>query len=314
MAFRSTVPDNPFFARPPVPDTLLQRRMLPTLLLLVAAASWGGNWVAARAVYLDVPPFALVFWRWALAAALIFPFAAAQLREDAQLVRSHLPALAAFGVIGTAGFTMFGYWGVRYTTAVNATLLNASLPLFIIPLSWWLLKLTVSGRQLAGMAFSLAGVVCVMGAGDVPAFARLSLNPGDLLLLAGALLWAIYTVLLKWRPPLQPLSFVFVTVAAGAVFSLPFYLGEIAAGGTMLVSPKTVIAIGYLAVFPSVVAYICWNRAVPIVGPNVAGFFNPIIPVFGTLFAVILLGERLHLYHLAGFALVLGGVVLTSKR
>ena len=297
-----------------MPDTLLQRRMLPTLLLLVAAASWGGNWVAARAVYLDVPPFALVFWRWALAAALIFPFAAAQLREDAQLVRSHLPALAAFGVIGTAGFTMFGYWGVRYTTAVNATLLNASLPLFIIPLSWWLLKLTVSGRQLAGMAFSLAGVVCVMGAGDVPALARLSLNPGDLLLLAGALLWAIYTVLLKWRPPLQPLSFVFVTVAAGAVFSLPFYLGEIAAGGTMLVSPKTVVAIGYLAVFPSVVAYICWNRAVPIVGPNVAAFFNPIIPVFGTLFAVVLLGEQLYPYHLAGFALVLGGVVLTSKR
>ena len=106
----------------------------------------------------------------------------------------------------------------------------------------------------------------------------------------------------------------FATVAAGAVFSLPFYLAEIAAGGTMVISPKTVVAIAYLAVFPSVVAYICWNRAVPIVGPNVAGFFNPIIPVFGTLFAVILLGERLHLYHLAGFALVLGGVVLTSKR
>jgi len=297
-----------------MPETLSQRRMLPTLLLLVAAASWGGNWVAARAVYLDVPPFALVFWRWALAAALIFPFAAAQLREDQPLIRRHFPALAAFGVIGTAGFTMFGYWGVRYTTAVNATLLNASLPLFIIPLSWWLLKLTVSGRQLAGMAFSLAGVACIMSAGDVPALVGLSLNPGDLLLLAGALLWAIYTVLLKWRPPVQPLSFVFVTVAAGAAFSLPFYLGEIALGGTMVLSPKTAAAITYLAVFPSVLAYICWNHAVPIVGPNVAGFFNPIIPVFGTLFAVVLLDERLYLYHLAGFALVLGGVVLTSKR
>src|SRR5881628_650744 len=166
-----------------MPYIFPQRRVLPTLLLLIATASWGGNWVAARAITLEVSPFALVFWRWALAAALIFPFAAAQLREDAQLVRSHLPALAAFGVIGTAGFTMFGYWGVRYTTAVNATLLNASLPLFIIPLSWWLLKLTVNGRQLAGMVFSLAGVVCIMGAGDVPALARLSLNPGDLMLL-----------------------------------------------------------------------------------------------------------------------------------
>src|SRR3979490_2647299 len=100
MAFRSTVPGNPFFPRHPMPEPLLQRRMLPALLLLVGAASWGGNWVAARAVYLDVPPFALVFWRWALAAALIFPFAAAQLHEDGQLVRSHLPALAALGVSG----------------------------------------------------------------------------------------------------------------------------------------------------------------------------------------------------------------------
>ncbi len=314
MALESAVPDNPLFSKTPVPDTFPQRRMLPTLLLLVATASWGGNWVAARAVYLDVPPFALVFWRWAIAAALIFPFATAQLHEDAPLIRRHLPALAAFGVVGTAGFTMFGYWGVRYTTAVNATLLNASLPLFIIPLSWWLLKLTVSRRQLAGIAFSLAGVACIMSAGDVSALARPSINPGDLLLLAGALLWAIYTVLLKWRPPLQPLSFVFVTVAAGAAFSIPFYIEEIAAGGTMVVSAKTLAAIAYLAVFPSVVAYICWNRAVPMVGPNVAGFFNPIIPVFGTLFAVILLGEQLYLYHLAGFALVLGGVVLTSKR
>jgi drug/metabolite transporter (DMT)-like permease len=297
-----------------MPDTFTQRRMLPYLLLLVSAASWGGNWVAARAVYLDVPPFALVFWRWALAAALIFPFAAAQLRKDAPLVLRHLPALGAFALIGTAGFTMFGYWGVRYTTAVNATLLNASLPLFIVPLSWWLLKLTVSRRQLAGMVFSLAGVACIMSAGEVSALARLSLNPGDLLLLAGALLWAIYTVLLKWRPPIQPLSFVFVTVAAGAVFSLPFYLGEIAAGGTMVVSPKTVVAITYLAVFPSVIAYICWNHAVAVVGPNVAGFFNPVIPVFGTLFAVTLLGEPFRMYHLAGFALVLGGVVLTSRR
>src|SRR2546427_804711 len=183
--------------------------MLPTLLLLVAAASWGGNWVAARWVTLDVPPFALSFWRWALASALLLPVAAAQLRADAPLIRRHLPALAAFGLIGGAGFTLLGYWGVRYTTAVNATLLNSS---------------------------------------------------------------------------------------------LPFFLLEIHAGGTMTVSPGTVAAIAYLAIFPSIVAYICWNHAVMALGPNVAGFFNPVIPVFGTLFAVTFLGEPLRLYHLAGFA------------
>ena len=297
-----------------MPDALARQRTQSTLLLLVAAASWGGNWVAARAIIVEVPPFALSFWRWAIAAALLLPFAAAQLREDAALIRRHLPALIAFGVIGAGGFTLLGYWGVRYTTAVNATLLNSSLPLFVVPLSWWLLKLTVSARQLAGLALSLAGVACIISSGELQTLARLSLNPGDLLLLAGALLWAIYTVLLKWRPPLRPLSFLFAIVAAAAAFSLPFYLWEISAGGTMTVSPGTLAAIGYLAIFPSIVAYICWNHAVAVLGPNVAGFFNPVIPVFGTLFAVTLLGEPFRMYHLAGFALVLGGVVLTSKR
>jgi drug/metabolite transporter (DMT)-like permease len=112
----------------------------------------------------------------------------------------------------------------------------------------------------------------------------------------------------------RTLSFLFTIVATAAAFSLPFYLWEISAGGTMALSPRTIAAIGYLAVFPSIVAYICWNHTVAVVGPNVAGFFNPVIPVFGTLFAVTLLGEPFHLYHLAGFALVLGGVVLTSGR
>ena len=297
-----------------MPDAVARQRTLSTLLLLIAAASWGGNWVAARAITLEAPPFALSFWRWTIASALLLFFAAAQLREDAPLIRRHLPALFGFGVIGAGGFTLLGYWGVRYTTAVNATLLNSSLPLFVVPLSWWLLKLTVSGRQLAGLALSLAGVVTIISAGELQALARLSLNRGDLMLLGGALLWATYTVLLRWRPPLRPLSFLFTVAAAGAVFSLPFYLWEVSVGRTMTISPGTVAAIGYLAVFPSIVAYICWNHAVAVLGPNVAGFFNPLIPVFGTLFAVTLLGEPFRLYHLGGFALVLGGVVLTSRR
>src|SRR5438309_2270611 len=223
-----------------MPDALARQRTLATLLLLVAAASWGVNWVAARAITLEVPPFALSFWRWAIASALLLCFAAAQLREDAPLILRHLPALVAFGVIGAGGFTLLGYWGVRYTTAINATLLNSSLPLFVVPLSWWLLKLTVSGRQLAGLALSLAGVATIISAGELQTLARLSLNPGDLLLLGGALLWAIYTVLLKWRPPLRPLSFLFAVVAAAAAFSLPFYLWEIWAGSTMTLSPGTI--------------------------------------------------------------------------
>lgn len=295
-------------------DGPARQRALPYLLLLIAAASFGGNWVAARVVNFEVAPFALSFWRWAIAAAILLPFAAAQLREDVSLIRRNVGVLAAFGAIGAGGFTLLGYWGVSYTTAVNATLLNSSLPLFVVPLSWLVLGLTVSGRQLAGLVLSLAGVVAIVSGGSLQTFTRLALNPGDFLILGGAFLWAVYTVMLKWRPPLRALSFLFTTVVTAATVSLPFYLWEMGTGRMMTVTPTAVVTIGYLAIFPSIVAYICWNRAVAIVGPNVAGFFNPVIPVFGILFAVMFLGEPLRAYHLAGFALVLGGVVLTSRR
>jgi drug/metabolite transporter (DMT)-like permease len=291
-----------------------RHRALPYLLLLVAAASFGGNWVAARVVNFEVAPFALSFWRWAIASVLLFPFAFAQLREDAPLIRRHAARLFVFGAVGAGGFTLLGYWGVSYTTAINATLLNSSLPLFVVPLSWLLLGLTVSGRQMFGLALSLAGVITIVSAGSLQTLAGLRLNPGDFLLLGGAFLWAIYTVTLRWRPPLRALSFLFTTVTAAAAVSLPFYVWEISEGIAMTVTPTAAVTIGYLALFPSIVAYICWNEAVTVLGPNVAGFFNPVIPVFGILFAVVFLGEPLRAYHLAGFALVLGGVVLTTRR
>jgi drug/metabolite transporter (DMT)-like permease len=287
---------------------------LPYVLLLVAAASFGGNWVAARVVNFEVAPFALSFWRWAIAGVLLFPLALSQLREDAPLIRRHWPRLLVFGAVGAGGFTLLGYWGVSYTTAINATLLNSSLPLYVVPLSWLLLRLTVSARQLLGLSLSLAGVLTIVSSGSLRTLAQLRLNPGDFLLLGGAFLWAIYTVTLRWRPPLRPLSFLFTTIVAAAAVSLPFYAWEMWSGTQMSATPVSIVTIGYLALFPSIVAYICWNQAVAMVGPNVAGFFNPVIPVFGILFAVIFLGEPLRAFHLAGFALVLGGVVLTSRR
>ncbi|HXZ54407.1 MAG TPA: DMT family transporter [Burkholderiales bacterium] len=295
-------------------EGLARARALPYVLLLVAAASFGGNWVAARLVNFEIAPFALSFWRWAIAAALLFPFALRQLREDAPLIRAHLPKLFIFGAVGAGGFTLLGYWGVSQTTAINATLLNSSLPLFVVPLSWLLLGLTVSARQLLGLALSLAGVVSIVSGGDLRTLAGLRLNPGDFLILGGAFLWAVYTVTLKWRPPLHALSFLFTTIASAALVSFPFFVWEMSAGRTMTLTPTAIATIAYLSIFPSIVAYVCWNYAVAALGPNVVGFFNPVIPVFGILFAVILLGEPLRAYHLAGFALVLAGVVLTSRR
>lgn len=288
--------------------------ILPYLMLTVSAASWGANWAVVRAVIQDITPFALVFWRLLLACLILFPLAARHLGRDLPAASKKWKWILFFGVAGVAGFPMLGYLGIKYTTAINAAVLNTSLPLFMVPTAWLVRGDTIRARQLVGMVLSLAGALAVVTAGDPAALASFRFNPGDLLILLAVLLWALYTVLLHHRPSMHALSFLFFTIAVGVVFCAPFYAMELLSGATVTVNPRMLAALAYLVIFPSIVAYVCWNRAVPLVGPNVAGFFNPLVPVFGTLAAVLLLGEQIHAYHVIGFVLVLGGLYLTSKR
>ncbi|OGA29049.1 MAG: hypothetical protein A3I01_20210 [Betaproteobacteria bacterium RIFCSPLOWO2_02_FULL_65_24] len=293
--------------------TCEQRAALPYLLLIVSTASWGGNWVASRAIYTEVTPFALVFWRWALAGLIMLPFVAGHARRDWPEALKHWRWILFFGITGPAAFPIFGYIGIRYTTAVNAALLNNMVPLFTIPFAWLILRHTVKARQAAGLALSLAGVLAILSAGELATLARLSFNLGDLYILAGVILWALYTVMLHRRPAIHPFSFFFFTMAVAIAVCIPFYAVELVAGDTFQVNLRTLASVGYLALFPSVVAFICWNYAVPLVGPNVATFFYPAAPVFASLAAVLVLGEQLYAYHFTGFILVLIGLFLSSS-
>ena len=285
--------------------------IVPYLLLILSTASWGGNWVASRAVYQEVTPFAMVFWRWGIAALIIFPFALRHLRRDLPAALTHWRRILFFGLAGPAAFPILGYLGIRYTTAVNASILNSCVPLMTIPIAWLLLRHTVKLPQVAGLICSLAGVLAIITAGNPENIALLSFNPGDLLILSAVVLWAIYTVMLYRRPPMHPLSFLFFTALVALAVCVPFYAREIVSGDTFAVNWRTLSAVGYLALFPSVIAFICWNHAVPLVGPNIATFFYPTAPVFGSMAAYMVLDEQLHVYHLAGFVLVLAGLVLS---
>lgn len=296
------------------PTQLTQRRALAYLLLVVSTASWGGNWVASRAVYQEVTPFALVFWRWLLAALILLPFAARHVRKDLPAALKQWRWIVFFGVVGPAAFPILGYLGIRYTTAVNASLLNSAVPLFTIPVAWLLRGDTVRGRQLTGLFLSLAGVVAILSGGDPGTLALLSFNPGDLLIVSAVILWAFYTVMLYRRPAMHPFSFLFFTIIVAIAVCVPFYAVELFAGDTFPINPRTLASVGYLALFPSVIAFAGWNHAVPLVGPNVAAFFYPAAPVFASFSAIIVLGEQLHAYHLAGFALVLAGLFLVPER
>jgi drug/metabolite transporter (DMT)-like permease len=284
------------------------------LLLSFMALCWAGNQVLGRAVAGHIPPIAYSFLRWLLATVIVLPIGLAHVRRDWPVIRTHWRYLAFVGAIGGGLFNTLQYIALNYTTALNSVVLNSTGPIFIAMASFLLYRERLTLRQAAGTVVSMAGVMGIITNGDLDILHALTFNGGDLLLLTGMATNGIYTALLRDRPAIHWLSFLFVQFLVSALVVLPFWVWEIASGSRMEVTPFTLAAVGYIAIFPSVVAYICLTRGVELIGANRSGIFLHMIPLFGVLLAVGLLGEPLQMFLVIGFALIICGVALASRK
>ncbi|MBL8258291.1 MAG: DMT family transporter [Candidatus Competibacteraceae bacterium] len=285
----------------------------PYLLLVLTTLFWSGNFVLGRAVHAVFTPFALSFWRWALALALLLPFVWASLRSQGALLRRHWPILLLLSVLGVVNFNTFVYIGLQNTTATNALIMLSITPVLIVGLSFFLLRQTVTIWQGLGIVVSLAGVLVIVGRGDWRTLLARQVNPGDLWVLAAVFSWALYSVCLRWRPAaLEPLNFQAATMVFGTLILAPLYAWDLERGHLIAVNAATVGTILYLALFPSILAYIFWNRAVAELGANRTGQFLHLMPAFGAVLSMIFLGERLYAFHAAGIALIALGIWLAT--
>lgn len=285
----------------------------PYLLLVLATLFWSGNFVLARGVRAEVPPVALAFWRWCGGSILLFGFAWPYLKHDWRLSLRHWKMMLLMSFLGVASFNTLVYSGLQFTTAINALLLQSTMPVLIVAMTYLLFRETVTPVQAVGVVLSLAGVVIIGGEGDMQVLLSLSLNVGDVLIFIAVAFYAAYSVLLRRRPALHPLSFLATTFIIGTVMLLPFYLWEIGTGRMMSLDRVTLLTIGYVAIFPSVLAYFFYNRGVELAGANRAGLFMHLMPVFGSVMAILFLGERFQWFHALGIALILGGIVLATR-
>jgi drug/metabolite transporter (DMT)-like permease len=303
-------------SRRPVPAREVTGGLLnPYLLLTVTSLFWSLNWVIGKAVVGTVSPLALTFIRWSVAVAAMMPFAWPHIRRHWPLIRRHWRTVAGIGFWGTGLHNAFAYVGLHYTTATNGVILNSSIPVMIIVTGWLVYRDTITGLQALGVAVSLAGVLAVLTGGDPSVLATFTLNKGDLIVLAGMVFWAVYTVLLREKPAGLPgLALLACCGVVGLALLLPLAVAEFVFwGGKVELTPASVAAMLYVGTFPSFIGYVFWNRAVGEVGSNVAGIFIHLMPAFGSLLAWMFLGERIHAFHLAGIALILAGVWLTAR-
>ncbi|MFN8457120.1 MAG: DMT family transporter [Anaerolineae bacterium] len=285
----------------------------PYLLLLFPPLFWSGNFIIGRAVWAEVPPVGLAFWRWCGGSILLLLFTWPYLQRDWPRLRGHWGIIILLSFLGVAAFNTLVYTGLRSTTAINALLLQSMMPVMIVLISFLFLRETVGPLQIAGIILSLAGVTTIIAQGDIHILATLSLNIGDVLIFIAVIGYAVYSIWLRRRPALHPLSFLTITFIIGALLLLPLYLWESWAVQPVSFDRVTLLTIGYVAIFPSILAYLCYNRGVELAGASRAGLFVHLMPVFGSILAMIFLGERFHWFHGLGIGLILAGIVLATR-
>jgi drug/metabolite transporter (DMT)-like permease len=270
--------------------------------------------VLGRFIAGTIPPVTLAQIRWSGAAAILLPFAWPHLKADWPAIRARLPIMLFFSFTGVACYNTIGYYALQYTQAINALLIQSTGPLLIAAWSLILFRDRLSPGQLAGILASLAGVTVILSRGDLAVLLGFRFNRGDVLLVLVMAIYAAYSALLRTRPRIHWMSFLGFTVIAGQAMILPAFAVELALGQTMRPTPAAFAVLGYVVLFPSVIAYLCFNRGVELIGANRAGPFFHLSPLIGSVIAILFLGETLHPFHFAGYALILGGIAVAQGR
>ncbi len=284
------------------------------LLLTLAALFWSGNFIVGREVRDVVPPVALAFWRWSGGFLIVLPLAWPHLRRDLPELLRRWPMLLLLSATGIACYNTFIYIGLGTTTALNALLMQSAMPLVIIAWSFALFGERPGWLPDLAVLVSLLGVLTIVTGGEPWALAEVTLNRGDLWVFVAVVTYALYSALLRKRPSVHPASFIAATFLIGTAMLAPLYLREIGQGLVIHPEPRAWMALVYVATFPAVAAYFCWNRGVQLVGANRAGQFFHLMPVFGSGLAILVLGEEFRAYHAAGAALIFLGIVLAVAR
>jgi drug/metabolite transporter (DMT)-like permease len=285
----------------------------PFALLMLANLFWASNWVIGRGIHAAMPPVALSFWRWTVAALVLAPFAIPRLRGQWPVVWRHRKLFLVLGATGIAVPQCIVYIGLNYTTAVNGSLLTAGNPFVMVLTAWLLDRHTATPRQFLGMTLSFLGVLVIVAHGSPMALADLRFNPGDLLVVLSIPIWCVYSVLLRRRPrEIDGFSFLFLLIPVGLATLSPAYVYESVFVRTPAWDWRLIALVIYVGLSASAGSYMLWNRGVELIGPNRAAFTTPFQPMFAAALAILLLGERLHPFHAVGFAAIVVGWYLTS--
>lgn len=283
---------------------------------VLATVIWSGNYVIARSASTQIPPVSLAFYRWLIATILIAPFAIKQFRAEKKIVQQNLKYIFWVALIGVSLFNTLVYVAGHHTSAINMALIGTtSAPIFASIMAAFFLKETMGAARIAGLLVCMAGIVLLLSRGSLEHLLSFRFSTGDLWMLAAGFSFAVYTVLVRKKPSgLSALNFLFVIFLGGTLILLPGYLIERQYATPIRWNTSLLIAVVYLGLGASFIAYLFWNIALQKLGAGRTVLFANLIPLFSTLEAVLFLQEKVTVIHLLSGMLVIIGLLIANSR
>jgi drug/metabolite transporter (DMT)-like permease len=286
----------------------------PILLLVLTTLIWAGHSIVARLAVGQVEPMTATCLRWLLGLAPILAAARPSLRRDWPTLRAHWPYVLAMGALGYTIFNALFYMAAHRTSALNLSIIQGGVPAFVLLGARAFLGIRFSALQALGAVVTMAGVAAIAAQGDFAKLLALDFNSGDAMMLVAVILYAGYTVALRERPPVSGLTLLAGMAFAAFLSSLPLMIWEMASPGYVWPTPLGLTLLIYVALGPAFSSQMFYMRGIELIGPGRAGVFVNLVPVFGAIMAVALLGEPFQVYHVVALILVVGGIAIAQKQ
>lgn len=292
-----------------------QRQVTIGVILAVAATIiWAGNFIIARGISQQVYPFTLAFYRWLIATVVILPFAYKRMQQELPLFKKNFAYFLVTAITGITLFNSFVYIAGHYSTAINLALIGTTAsPVFIIVIAKMFLKEKIGWQRSLGLLLCISGIIYLICRGSIENLKAFHFTVGDLWVLLAALMFAIYSILVRKKPEsMSAIGFLGFTFALGTVMITPFYITEQLSYPLLALNTNIIYSVLYLGVGASVISFLFWNLAIAKIGATRTALFGNLIPVFSTIEAALLLHEQITTFHVTSFILVASGLLLAN--
>ena len=294
----------------------MNKTNLAYILLVLTTIFWSGNFIVGKAATIyDIPPFSLNFFRWLFAGIILLPFTFKEIFLKKNYIKANIGLFIILGITSITVFNSIVYYSLYFTQVITGVLMISTIPVWIILISSLLKIEKTNIYQIFGILLSLIGVVAIITKSDLEVIKGLEFNKGDLSIIVAMFSWAIFSTLLKKKKlEVSQITLLQVVIIFGLIFLTPIYIIELLLGNYIILDKPFFLTLAYVVIFPGLLSFLFWIKGISVIGANRSGIFLHLMPIFGSVFAIIIFKEKIMFYHLIGAIFIIFGIRISNIK